>query len=128
MRLPHDRKKHLPKIGARVFQSLFERGTYRIVNARVPLELAPQLTKGRVVGELAECELVVEDGTLSSLRPAQNSSPAEGLPAIDLDHGIVLPRFVDVHTHLDRGHIWPRSPNLDGASRHSAAFGCSTGN
>ena len=27
---------------------------------------------------------------------------------------MVLPGFVDVHTHLDKGHIWPRQPNPDG--------------
>ncbi|HYF53126.1 MAG TPA: cytosine deaminase, partial [Salinarimonas sp.] len=26
----------------------------------------------------------------------------------------VLPRLVDIHTHLDKGHIWPRKPNPDG--------------
>jgi cytosine deaminase len=31
----------------------------------------------------------------------------------------VLPRFVDVHTHLDKGHIWPRRANPDGT--HAAA-------
>jgi cytosine deaminase len=28
---------------------------------------------------------------------------------------IVLPAFVDCHTHLDKGHIWPRNPNPDGS-------------
>ena len=27
---------------------------------------------------------------------------------------MVWPRFVDSHTHLDKGHIWPRRPNPDG--------------
>jgi cytosine deaminase len=35
-------------------------------------------------------------------------------PEIDLDGGLVLPGFVDMHTHLDKGHIWPRRPNPDG--------------
>jgi cytosine deaminase len=26
-----------------------------------------------------------------------------------------MPCFVDCHTHLDKGHIWPRSPNPDGS-------------
>jgi cytosine deaminase len=30
-------------------------------------------------------------------------------------HGrMALPSFVDMHTHLDKGHIWPRTPNPDG--------------
>ena len=27
---------------------------------------------------------------------------------------VVWPCFVDMHTHLDKGHIWPRAPNPDG--------------
>lgn len=34
--------------------------------------------------------------------------------AIDLGGRIVLPCFVDCHTHIDKGHIWPRQPNPDG--------------
>jgi cytosine deaminase len=41
------------------------------------------------------------------------------LPTVDLRHGIALPRFVDVHTHIDKGHIWPRRANPDGT--HSGA-------
>ncbi len=32
----------------------------------------------------------------------------------DLRGGIVLPRFVEVHTHLDKGHIWWRIQNDNG--------------
>jgi cytosine deaminase len=34
--------------------------------------------------------------------------------SIDLNQGIVLPCFVDLHTHLDKSHIWERSSNQDG--------------
>ena len=34
--------------------------------------------------------------------------------SIDGQAGIVFPLFVDMHTHLDKGHIWPRSPNPNG--------------
>jgi hypothetical protein len=27
---------------------------------------------------------------------------------------MVLPGLIDIHTHLDKGHIWPRQPNLTG--------------
>jgi cytosine deaminase len=33
---------------------------------------------------------------------------------VDLQGGVVLPAFVDCHTHLDKGHVWPRTPNPDG--------------
>ena len=38
----------------------------------------------------------------------------DGLPRFDLDGGIVLPRLVDVHTHIDKGQIWQRAQNPDG--------------
>jgi cytosine deaminase len=34
------------------------------------------------------------------------------IPAIDLRQGMILPCFIDMHTHLDKGHIWNRHPNL----------------
>jgi len=34
--------------------------------------------------------------------------------AIDMKGAMVLPAFVDMHTHLDKGHIWSRAPNPDG--------------
>lgn len=33
---------------------------------------------------------------------------------IEMDRSMVLPCFVDMHTHLDKGHIWPRAANPDG--------------
>src|SRR5262249_51853581 len=41
----------------------------------------------------------------ASLRAAAN---------FDLDGGQAWPCFVDMHTHLDKGHIWPRAENPDG--------------
>ena len=41
--------------------------------------------------------------------------PAGGVPGdLDCAGGIVVPAFVDMHTHLDKGHIAPRQPNPDG--------------
>jgi cytosine deaminase len=48
---------------------------------------------------------------------ANQNFPEEILPGERvLDHrgGLLLPCFVDIHTHLDKGHIWNRTPNPDG--------------
>jgi cytosine/creatinine deaminase len=37
----------------------------------------------------------------------------QGRP-VDMKGAMVLPCFTDMHTHLDKGQIWPRSPNPDG--------------
>ncbi|MGL4405126.1 MAG: cytosine deaminase, partial [Notoacmeibacter sp.] len=57
----------------------------------------------------ALADLAVKSGKFSSIVPA--GATAEN----DMAGRIVLPAFVDCHTHLDKGHIWPRSPNPDGS-------------
>lgn len=54
-------------------------------------------------------DLRITHGTIVALAP-RGTAP-EG---VDLRGGMVLPCFTDVHTHLDKGHIWPRCPNPDG--------------
>lgn len=61
-------------------------------------------------GGLALHDIGVVDGRIGSLTPA-GSGVGDG---IDLDGDIVLPGFVDLHTHIDKGHIWPRAFNADG--------------
>ena len=45
---------------------------------------------------------------------AAGHAPIQEIPAVDLQQGLIWPCFVDVHTHLDKGHTWPRRPNPDG--------------
>lgn len=63
---------------------------------------------------LARVDLAIAEGRIASIEPA-GSSAAEDGPVLSLDGGIALPRLVDCHTHLDKGHIWPRRPNPDGS-------------
>ncbi|MBK5927462.1 cytosine deaminase [Rhodobaculum claviforme] len=42
-------------------------------------------------------------------------SDAPAPVAVEMRGAMVWPAFVDMHTHLDKGHIWPRSPNPDGS-------------
>src|SRR5690606_29477678 len=72
-------------------------------NASVPAALL-----GRPGGEIERVDIAIADGRIASISP---SRPGAGR---DLDGGLVLPAFVDIHTHLDKGHIWPRKPNPDG--------------
>jgi cytosine deaminase len=58
---------------------------------------------------LALCDLKIEEGKISKVIPASPQTIG-----IDLQQKIVLPCFVDIHTHLDKGHIYERSPNLLG--------------
>jgi cytosine deaminase len=57
-------------------------------------------------------DLTVENGRIVTIAPSgAGSAGAEN----DLRRRVVMPAFVDCHTHLDKGHIWPRRPNPDGS-------------
>ncbi len=87
-----------------------------IRNARVPRCLARDVENGP--GDFALVDITIEDGNIAGMHSAGSRPwPVEGSTAdenIDLDHGIVFPGFVECHTHLDKGHIWPRRANPNG--------------
>ncbi|MCV3273129.1 cytosine deaminase [Roseobacter sinensis] len=56
-------------------------------------------------GDLVSLDLSIAEGHLTD---------AAG-QAVDMAGAMVFPAFVDMHTHLDKGHIWPRAPNPDGS-------------
>ena len=58
-------------------------------------------------------DVVIEDGAIAAIT-APGEGGQEGGERIDADQGLLLPCFVDIHTHLDKGHIWPRRSNPDG--------------
>jgi len=65
---------------------------------------------------VARVEILIEDGRITDVRPGSASSaPAPEAATVDLDGGQIWPTYVDVHTHLDKGYIWPRAANPDGS-------------
>ena len=65
--------------------------------------------------ELVTRDLHLADGKIAAV----GSNLVVDAPVLDLDGDLVFPGFVDLHTHLDKGHIWPRASNADGT--HLAA-------
>lgn len=80
--------------------ALPETGAYWLRDVRVP---------GDPPETLLRADLRIEAGRIAAIEPLGTAT--EGPSA---DGGMVLACFVDVHTHLDKGHIWPRCPNPDG--------------
>jgi cytosine deaminase len=63
---------------------------------------------------LQRVDLLIQDGIIASVGEPGSLAGGEGRVVIDWRDGLALPAFVDVHTHLDKGQIWPRRPNPDG--------------
>ncbi|MCH4547660.1 cytosine deaminase [Rhizobium changzhiense] len=81
-------------------------------NATVPAVTVEPIGLPATEG-LATVDIVISDGTIAAIRPA-GAAPAD-YARIDLKDGMVWPCFADIHTHLDKGHIWPRQANPDGS-------------
>ncbi|MFO0407717.1 MAG: cytosine deaminase [Labrys sp. (in: a-proteobacteria)] len=86
--------------------------SFAIVGARVPAALVAGPTLAADRDGLAEIALRIEGGRIAEIG-APDMIDVEALDAIDLDGGMLFPAFVDLHTHLDKGHIWPRRRNPD---------------
>lgn len=95
------------------FAAIPTASAYRLTNARSPLCLIDGADLAADRDGLALVDIGVDDGRVVSILPAGTEAPEAG-PTFDLDGGIVLPRLVDAHVHLDKGHIWPRRRNPDG--------------
>ena len=81
---------------------------YRLCNANVPgCLLEPASAEG-----LVQVDIDVAGGRIAAVHPS--GTAAHGPDSVDLGRSMVWPGLVDVHTHLDKGHVWPRTPNPDG--------------
>jgi len=73
-------------------------GSVTLTNVTVPACLLDR------PGGLVRTSISIADGRISDGSFVQ----------VDMAGAMVLPCFVDMHTHLDKGHIWPRASNPDG--------------
>jgi cytosine deaminase len=75
------------------------------------------IRKARIAGPtgFTRSDIRLAGGTIDTVAVAGSLEPQAGDQLIEADDGIVFPAFVDLHTHLDKGHITPRKPNPDGS-------------
>ncbi|HSE76996.1 MAG TPA: cytosine deaminase [Alphaproteobacteria bacterium] len=59
---------------------------------------------------LVRLDIEIADGRIARIAAATRDTSGP----VDLDGSQVWPCFVDMHTHIDKGHIWPRAENPDG--------------
>jgi cytosine/creatinine deaminase len=94
------------------FAAIPDRPHYWLADARAQACLIEGSPLGKPDFEgLVRCDIEIRDGRIAAIAPL-GTAPAG---AVDLRGGLVWPGLVDIHTHLDKGHIWPRSPNPDGS-------------
>jgi len=83
-------------------------------NAHIPVSLLENLHFQAETREgLVLVDMEVTNGQINSIT-TPTTADTSSTPFWDLQRSIVFPCFVDMHTHLDKGHIWERSPNLLG--------------
>jgi len=92
---------------------------YWLRDARAPAALIRGEAPGPVDAQgLVRFDLRVEDGRIAAIAPLGTAQEGPSL-----DGGQIWPGPVDGHTHLDKGHIWPRKPNQSG-DFHGALTAC----
>ena len=82
------------------FKTLPQATRLRLENLTVPACLIGQ------VGGLVRTGVTIADGRIVE---------GPGDVRVDMGGAMVFPGFTDMHTHLDKGHIWPRAANPDGS-------------
>ncbi|MDJ1180793.1 cytosine deaminase [Roseofilum sp. BLCC_M91] len=99
-------------------QSILEQDRYWLCNAQVPLCLflpkhcPPTITPNSE--KLVRVDIHIEEGMITEICASGDRPPSNEKDVYDMKGGQVWPTFVDIHTHLDKGHIWHRSQNPDG--------------
>jgi cytosine deaminase len=97
---------------AKGFASIPRAAHYVLANATLPAVLVDGYDATADADGLVTADITVSDRRIARIdKPGRRTT----LPKVDLDRGMVWPGFVDMHTHLDKGHIWPRMPNPDGS-------------
>jgi len=89
-----------------------EDGSYTLRDATVPSAMveAPSLATAADADSCVRVDIGVDAGRIASVTAATGTGDGTALGG-----RMVWPSPVDMHTHLDKGHIWPRAANPDGS-------------
>jgi cytosine deaminase len=86
---------------------------YALRQARVLGRMLPETVGPLDFDGFAIVDILVDEGAIAKIVPTGVDDFGEA-PEVAMSGRIVLPLFVDVHTHLDKGHIWRRKRNRVG--------------
>ena len=85
-------------------------GSYVLSNCSLPGALAGLDAGGQ---DVLRRDVCVRDGLITGVTAA--GSGTSEAPRIELQGAMLWPCFADLHTHIDKGHIWRRAPDGDGS-------------
>ena len=94
------------------FAAVPDGNAFLLANATLPAVLCEASGLNAVGDGLVRADITITNGKVQQLDPP--GAGDAGLPKLALDGGMVWPCFADMHTHIDKGHIWPRRSNPDG--------------
>src|SRR6202050_5086113 len=83
---------------------------YALMQARVLGRSLPKPEGPLDFDGFATVDILVDEGAIAKIAPAGAVDFGDA-PQVALSGRIVLPLFVDAHTHIDKGHIWRRKRN-----------------
>jgi cytosine deaminase len=88
---------------------------YWIRQARVPICFLPDAFRATAIhddGILVD--LLIDKESIAAIEPSAAAAGA-ALPALDLEGRQVWPTLIDMHAHLDKGHVVTRTENPNGS-------------
>jgi cytosine deaminase len=88
---------------------------YWIRQARVPICFLPDAFRATAIhddGVLVD--LLIDKESIAAIEPSAAAAGA-ALPALDLEGRQVWPTLIDMHAHLDKGHVVTRTENPNGS-------------
>ncbi len=90
---------------------------YWLTHYRVPISVlqdpSPTLIDSQDPEGLTLVNIEVQDGYVRRIEPYAET--VNGVSQVDGRGGQLWPCFIDMHTHFDKAHMWPRTPNPDGS-------------
>jgi cytosine deaminase len=114
----NDRQETLA--GAATHLALPHGGRFALRKARLLGRSLPEPVGPLDFDGFAVVDILVDNGAIAKIVPPGAADFAD-MPQVPMSGRIVLPLFVDVHTHIDKGHIWRRKRNRAGDFKSALA-------
>ena len=95
-------------------------GRYALSQARVLGRSLPEPLGPLDFDGFAIVDILINEGAIAKIA-AHGDADFGDAPEVAMSGRIALPLFVDVHTHIDKGHIWRRKRNPSGDFKSALA-------